>query len=99
MKANERAIHYAKTKNIIVVASSGNDRLDIDEYEKYGFTHMPGRNTDVITISSTSNKNELAPYSNYGLEVDYSAVGGASFDRNYIDTPEDLIVTTASLQK
>lgn len=99
LKAYERAIHYAKTKNIIVVASSGNDGLDIDEYENYGFTHMPGGNTDVITISSTSNKNELAPYSNYGLEVDYSAVGGASFDRNYIDTPEDLIVTTAPLQK
>ncbi|UKJ83498.1 S8 family serine peptidase (plasmid) [Priestia megaterium] len=99
LESYERAINYAVERNVIIVASSGNDGLNLEDYEKYGYTHVPGGNKNVITVSSNTNNNELAPYSNYGHEVDYSATGGSSYNLDYIDTPEDLIVTTSPIHK
>jgi lantibiotic leader peptide-processing serine protease len=99
LESYERAINYAVERNVIIVGSSGNDGLNLEDYEKYGYTHVPGGNKNVITVSSNTNNNELAPYSNYGQEIDYSATGGSSYNLSYIDTPEDLIVTTSPIQK
>jgi len=99
LEAYKKAIDYAVKKNVIIVASSGNDGLNLNDYEDYGYTHMPGGDKNVITVSSNTNSNTIAPYSNFGEEIDYSATGGSSYDLNYVDTPEDLIITTSPFNK
>lgn len=94
IKAYERAVGFAKNKGSVVIASAGNDGFDLDELKKMKYKHLPGGLHDVITVTSITKNNNLAYYSNFGKEVDFSASGGSLFDDNgFIDTTE-LIITT-----
>lgn len=87
IKAYERALRYAMDSNVIVVASAGNDGIDLDEYKKTSnIRHLPGDFTGVNTVSSVRNQ-QLASYSNYGSCVQYCAPGG---DVVYVDGILDI---------
>lgn len=76
INAYERALRYAIDSNVIVVASAGNNGVDLDEYKKTSnIRHLPGDFTGVNTVSSVMNQH-LASYSNYGSCVQYCAPGG-----------------------
>ncbi|PGU30616.1 hypothetical protein COD65_07405 [Bacillus cereus] len=84
IRAYQNALHYAKHRGSIVVASAGNDALNLKNpkeiAERRGYPgdyqlHLPGGSNEVITVSSTSKENTLASYSNYG-EITFAAPGG-----------------------
>lgn len=76
IEAFQRATDYANSKGKIVIASAGNEGLDLDQYyENSGFIHLPGSLKGVISVSAENNNN-LASYSNYGSMVTFTAPGG-----------------------
>jgi subtilisin family serine protease len=87
IKTFERAIKFAKKNNVLVVASSGNLGLNLDQYYKTEhIKHLPGGIKDVNAISAVVNK-QLTSYSNYGSNIQYCAPGG---DLIYVDGNLDL---------
>ncbi|WP_202080510.1 S8 family serine peptidase [Caldalkalibacillus salinus] len=82
----KRAVKYAQNKGMIIVGANGNSAMDLGkashtepgEGKIYGplfdtFTDIPW----VISVSSTTNRDTLAYYSNYGSSnVDLGAPGG-----------------------
>ncbi|MCY8209506.1 S8 family serine peptidase [Bacillus subtilis] len=84
INAFQNALLFAKQKGSIVVASAGNDALNLNnpktianqrgDLNDYQY-HFPGGNKDVITVSSTSKEKNLASYSNYG-KITFAAPGG-----------------------
>lgn len=84
MRAYQNALRYAKHHGSVVVASAGNDALNLNKpkeiAEKRGYPedyqlHFPGGSKEVITVSATSKEHTLASYSNYG-GITFSAPGG-----------------------
>lgn len=80
-----RALLYAQLNNVVVVASSGTDGLDIGNpaalANALGFSgdlmvHAPGGLPGVITVSATNKEHERAYYSNYGLRQMIAAPAG-----------------------
>ena len=81
-----RAVKYANNKGMIIVGANGNDGIDLGkrthtvpgEGKVYGplfdtFTSIPG----VVSVSSSTNRDTLAYYSNYGSSnVTLAAPGG-----------------------
>ncbi|MFF2444988.1 S8 family serine peptidase [Priestia megaterium] len=85
IKAYQRAFKYARKNNTIVVASAGNDGIDISNPKKSAeqlgisddlLLHIPGGQKDIITVSGTTKENTLASYSNYGKVISIAAPGG-----------------------
>ncbi|WP_066051839.1 S8 family serine peptidase [Robertmurraya korlensis] len=84
--SSQRAVQYALKQGMLIVGANGNDGMDLGKRvatEKgtgkvYGplfdtFTSIPG----VIGVSSTTNRDTLAYYSNYGSNnVNLSSPGG-----------------------
>ncbi|RDZ07681.1 hypothetical protein C3744_27385 [Priestia megaterium] len=103
IKAYKKAIQYAKSKGITVVASSGNDHYNLDllkqNEKKY---HLPGGLPQLITVGSSMKDDTLAPYSNFGKKVDFIAPTGY-LGKNYDKTGEidirDFIITTFPTNK
>ncbi|MBE9915653.1 S8 family serine peptidase [Paenibacillus donghaensis] len=99
IKAYRRAFKYAEDNNVLVVASSGNEGVDLtpptNSKEQHGIMiHMPSGFQNVITVGATTISNCYAPYSNYGSNITISAPGG---DLVVTDNMVDLkrfIVTT-----
>ncbi|MDA1764034.1 S8 family serine peptidase [Bacillus thuringiensis] len=105
IKAYERAIQYAKEKNSIVVASAGNEGINLDKpFEKVDDEkgvlykiHVPGGLSNVLTVSGTDKNDEFVNYSNFGPEVDFSAPSGSYgtiIDNQFKFDPSYLIGTT-----
>jgi len=79
IKAVKRAIDYAHTNDVSIVASAGNDGLDLAALKESGCMRLPSMAPGVITVSSIGTLDKLAagPPSNYGLgEVWVTAPGG-----------------------
>lgn len=96
IEAYEEAIKYAKNHGALVVTAAGNSSEDLDEANKNDKMYLPGNLKNVITVSSTTNNNTLASYSNYGRNIDFSAPGGdldADLDVN------GLVLTTFPMNK
>ncbi len=80
IRALDRAILYAVSRGAMVVASSGNDGLDLDS--DGDFVHVPSQLRYVLSIGATApvaqqDFDMLASYSNYGWSgVDMVAPGG-----------------------
>lgn len=72
--AYTRATQYAHTKGTLVVASSGNDGLNLDRI--WPTIHVPSGLRHTISISATGPDDTLAFYSNYGREIWMTAPGG-----------------------
>lgn len=105
IKAYERAIQYAQDKNSIVVASAGNEGINLDKPfektdEKNGVLykiHVPGGLSNVLTVSGTDKNDEIVNYSNFGHEVDFSAPSGSYgiiINNQFKFDPSYLIGTT-----
>lgn len=91
IEAYERAIEYALENDVIVVASSGNNGLDLDaEYQETGMLHLPGSISGVMSTSAITNEKLIAAYSNTGSDVQYTAPGG---EYVYIDGYLDVMPT------
>lgn len=87
VRAYERAISYAQSKNCIVVAASGNETKGVDISnpiklaQSLGYKNdlqiaLPGGLPNVITVSATNKTDKLADYSNYGHNIKIAAPGG-----------------------
>jgi subtilisin family serine protease len=79
-QAEKDAIAYATGKNVLVIASAGND----------GTTTVgcPACDVNAISVAATTWRDELASYSNSGAGLDISAPGGNCFSNT---TPEGCI--------
>ena len=62
-------LHYAHERNVVLVASSGNDGTS--------FPHYPSDFSDVISVGSTSQANERSFFSSYGSSLALMAPGEA----------------------
>ena len=62
------AINYALSKDVIIVASAGNDALDTK-------TMFPAQKKEIIVVSASNKDDDIALFSNYGDSVDVCAPG------------------------
>jgi subtilisin family serine protease len=67
-QAEKDAIAYATSKNVLVIASAGNDGTST--------VSCPACDPNAISVSATDWKDGLASYSNYGAGLDIAAPGG-----------------------
>jgi subtilisin family serine protease len=83
----QRAVDYARTRGVTIVAALGNDNLDLSDRAALGdifatpggVAELPGTLDGVIGVSSTGYFNDKAFYSSYGLgSADVAAPGGDS---------------------
>jgi subtilisin family serine protease len=79
IKAVKRAVAYAQRRDVSVVASAGNNGLDLADPALDGCSRLPSGLPGVLTVSSIGLNDGLAagPPSNFGLgKVDLTAGGG-----------------------
>jgi subtilisin family serine protease len=76
-QAEKDAIAYATGKNVLVIASAGNDGA--------GTVSCPACDPNAISVSATTWSDQLAPYSNYGAGLDISAPGGSCYSNTTAD--------------
>ena len=79
-QAEKDAIAYALSKEVLVIASAGNDGTST--------VSCPACDVNAISVASTTWRDELASYSNSGAGIDISAPGGNCFSNT---TPEGCI--------
>ena len=65
------AITYATEKNVLVIASSGNDGVST--------VSCPACDTRAISVGASNWRDERASYSNYGTGIDITAPGGQCY--------------------
>jgi subtilisin family serine protease len=70
-QAEKDAIAYATSKNVLVIASAGNDGV--------GTVSCPACDPNAISVSATNWQDGLASYSQYGPGLDISAPGGQCY--------------------
>jgi subtilisin family serine protease len=79
IKAVSRAVEYAERRNVTMIASAGNNGLDMSDPAFDRCSRLPSGLPGVLTVSSIGLMDSLAagPPSNYGLGyVDLTAPGG-----------------------
>ncbi len=79
IKAVKRAVAYANDRDVSVIASAGNNGLDLASPALEGCSRLPSGLPHVLTASSIGINDGLAagPPSNYGLgKIDLTAPGG-----------------------
>jgi hypothetical protein len=67
-RMEEVAINYAHEKGVLVVAASGNEGIELDDYG-------PGGGENVLTVGATHTDDRAAGFSNFGAKVDLVAPG------------------------
>ncbi len=70
-QAERDAISYATGKNVLVIASAGNDGT--------GTVSCPACDVNALSVAATTWRDTLASYSNYGSGIDISAPGGLCY--------------------
>lgn len=81
------AINAVTERGVTVVAAAGNDKVDTQFY-------APGGCDNVVTVAAGDARGLMAPYSNYGAEVDLMAPGGdLSRDDNGDGRPDGILST------
>lgn len=65
----ENAIEYAARRDIVMVASAGNEKSDVASY-------VPANHPEVMAVSSTDVDDKICPFSNRGNKIDVAAPGG-----------------------
>lgn len=97
MRALQRAVDYARAQGTLIVASSGNDGLDLDDYPQ--LVHLPSQLQGVLSVGATAPVNQmnfdaLASYTNFGRTgVDVMAPGGDLVEGGLL---QDLIFSACS---
>ena len=79
-QAEKDAIAYATGKNVLVIASAGNDGTTT--------VSCPACDINAISVAATQWQDKLASYSNSGAGLDISAAGGSCYSNT---TPEGCI--------
>lgn len=79
-QAEKDAISYATGKNVLVIASAGNDGTTT--------VSCPACDPNAISVAALTWSSALAPYSNSGSGLDISAPGGSCYSNT---TPEGCI--------
>jgi serine protease len=79
-QAEKDAIAYAMSKNVLVIASAGNDGT--------GTVSCPACDPNAISVASSTWQDKLASYSNWGPGLDITAPGGQCYSNT---TPEGCI--------
>ncbi len=98
IRALQRAVNYASRKGVVVVASAGNDGVNLNKDPK-SYIAVPAELNHVISVGATAptaqmNFDAIASYSNFGAKgVDVFAPGGDLVDGGQI---EDLIFSACS---
>lgn len=93
--AVQRAIRYARREGVTVVASAGNENIDLAHPPTGNKcvrvpTELPG----VVTVSAVGRLRQKAFYSNYGVaEIDLTAPGGDPVQTTGV-TPVGTVVST-----
>jgi serine protease len=82
-QAEKDAIAYATTKNVLVIASAGNDGTTT--------VSCPACDPNAISVAATMWQDNLASYSNSGSGLDISAPGGNCYSNT---TPEGCIYSS-----
>lgn len=81
----KRAIQAATNAGVLVIASAGNSGS--------GKVACPACDNNAISVASTTWRDELAPYSQYGSGLDISAPGGNCYSNT---TPEGCIFSAVA---
>ncbi len=82
----EATYEEARNAGVLIVAAAGNEDTSELSY--------PASYDDVISVSAVDLNKELAPYSNYGSEIDIAAPGGnATVDENNDTYPDGVLST------
>ncbi|MEO5590125.1 MAG: S8 family serine peptidase [Gemmatimonadaceae bacterium] len=79
-QAEINAVNYATGKNVLVIASAGNDGT--------GTVSCPACIASAMSVAATNWRDALASYSNYGPGIDIAAPGGECYSNT---TPEGCI--------
>ncbi|WP_186763863.1 S8 family serine peptidase [Planomicrobium sp. CPCC 101079] len=69
--ALEKAVQYASSKGVVVVAAAGNDAISE--------AHYPSSYNSVISVASTTSGDGRSSFSNYGSTIDIAAPGTEIF--------------------
>ena len=81
------AIDEVVERGVVVVAAAGNDKVSTQYY-------APGGCNNVISVAAGDARGVMAPYSNYGMEVDLLAPGGdLTRDDNGDGRPDGILST------
>jgi hypothetical protein len=64
----KRAVDYAASKGVVVIAAAGNDGKDVKDYS-------PASLENVITVAATDPQDKRAGFSNFGGAIDIAAPG------------------------
>ena len=84
------AINEVVERGVVVVAAAGNDKVSTEYY-------APGGCNNVIAVAAGDARGVMAPYSNYGTEVDLMAPGGdLTRDDNGDGRPDGILSTKAA---
>ena len=92
--AAENAIAYAKAHGVLIVAGAGNDGQQSQYLFPAGF---PSDN--IITVGAVDGNGLLAPYSNWGVQIDIAAPGGTDADMIssiYMYNPKSYLYSKAT---
>jgi serine protease len=82
-----RAIEYAHSKNVLVVAAAGNNGR--------GRVSYPARYPNVLAVAATQYDESTTFYSNWGKEIDIAAPGGnVRVDQNGDGKPDGILQNT-----
>ncbi len=81
------AIDAVSERGVIVVSAAGNARISTKYY-------APGGCNNVISVAAGDARGQIAPYSNYGVEVDVLAPGGDMMRDDDGDGRPDGILST-----
>lgn len=73
--ALESAVDYAQKKNVLIVASAGNDNRDLSQNNSHWPSSFSSYYNNVISVAATDRTDRLWPSSNFGLVVDIAAPG------------------------
>ena len=84
------AINEVVERGVVVVAAAGNDKVSTQYY-------APGGCNNVLSVAAGDARGIMAPYSNYGTEVDLMAPGGdLTRDDNGDGRPDGILSTKAA---
>lgn len=89
--AFNKVISYAKNKNVLIVASSGNEGLNMDI--DVDIIHIPSDLKDVISVGSSNKTGNISKHTNYGENLNLLAPTGDWIIRENEISFTDMILT------
>ena len=87
------AIYYVKEKNILMLTSAGNSRIDVDK-----FPEVPVIYGGVLSIASYNKNMKLAKHSNFGKRTVSFALPGENILSSHLgDNTEEMTGTSMAV--